>query len=112
MACYRKGGCGPYEMLSCGECPASNPNYLSKKRTTSSASKEKPTGQKDFLGNDILVGDTCVFLQNSRTGSSTTRKVFFKDKVTGFSPCKVRFECKLVFGTDIIDLDAYERSKR
>lgn len=28
MACYRKGGCGPYEMLPCGECPASKPEYL------------------------------------------------------------------------------------
>lgn len=29
MTCYRKGGgCGPYEMLSCGECPASKPDYL------------------------------------------------------------------------------------
>lgn len=28
MMCYRKGGCGPYEMLSCWECPASKPDYL------------------------------------------------------------------------------------
>lgn len=28
MKCYRKGGCGPYEMLPCGECPASKPEYL------------------------------------------------------------------------------------
>lgn len=27
MTCYRKGGCGPYEMLQCGECPASKPEY-------------------------------------------------------------------------------------
>jgi hypothetical protein len=27
MACYRKGGCGPYEMYSCSECPASKPEY-------------------------------------------------------------------------------------
>lgn len=25
--CYRKGGCGPYEMRSCNECPASKPEY-------------------------------------------------------------------------------------
>lgn len=31
--CYRKGGgCGPYEMLSCGECPASKPSYAEKKK--------------------------------------------------------------------------------
>ena len=29
MKCYRKGGgCGPYEMLSCGDCPASKPEYV------------------------------------------------------------------------------------
>lgn len=27
MACYRDGGCGPYEMRSCSECPASKPDY-------------------------------------------------------------------------------------
>ena len=27
MKCYRNGGCGPYEMLSCDECPASKPDY-------------------------------------------------------------------------------------
>lgn len=27
MSCYRKGGCGPYEMRSCSECPASSPEY-------------------------------------------------------------------------------------
>lgn len=28
MNCYRAGGCGPYEMRSCGECPASKESYL------------------------------------------------------------------------------------
>lgn len=28
MRCYRSGGCGPYEMYSCNECPASKPGYL------------------------------------------------------------------------------------
>jgi hypothetical protein len=27
MKCYRNGGCGPYELLSCNECPASKPDY-------------------------------------------------------------------------------------
>ena len=27
MACYRNGGCGPYENHSCNECPASKPEY-------------------------------------------------------------------------------------
>lgn len=28
MQCYRSGGCGPYEMYSCSECPASKPEYV------------------------------------------------------------------------------------
>lgn len=28
--CYRSGGCGPYEYLSCSDCPASKPEYLEK----------------------------------------------------------------------------------
>ncbi len=28
MACYRYGGCGPYEMRLCSECPASKPEYV------------------------------------------------------------------------------------
>ena len=27
MKCYRNGSCGPYEMLSCNECPASKLDY-------------------------------------------------------------------------------------
>lgn len=30
MKCYRSGGCGPYEMCSCNECPASKPEYLTR----------------------------------------------------------------------------------
>lgn len=36
MACYRKGGCGPYEGRSCSECPASKETYLSKSRVQQS----------------------------------------------------------------------------
>ena len=33
MKCYRKGGgCGPYEMLSCDDCPASKPEYAMRYR--------------------------------------------------------------------------------
>lgn len=28
IICYRKGSCGPYEMYSCYECPASKKEYL------------------------------------------------------------------------------------
>ena len=36
MACYRKGGCGPYEGRSCSECPASKETYLNKSRVQQS----------------------------------------------------------------------------
>lgn len=32
MKCYKRGGCGPYEMLSCKECPASKIEYLKRYR--------------------------------------------------------------------------------
>ena len=35
MACYRTGGCGPYEMYSCSECPASKPEYAQRQSTGS-----------------------------------------------------------------------------
>lgn len=30
MKCYRDGGCGPYEMYSCADCPASKPEYAAR----------------------------------------------------------------------------------
>lgn len=33
MTCYRSGGCGPYEMYSCSECPASKPEYADKNKS-------------------------------------------------------------------------------
>lgn len=48
MTCYRKGGCGPYEMLSCGECPASKPEYLNR------YGDEKPEPKKPKTHRDML----------------------------------------------------------
>lgn len=39
MSCYRAGGCGPYEQLSCSECPASKPEYANRH---SDATKPNP----------------------------------------------------------------------
>lgn len=36
MICYRNGGCGPYENRSCGECPASKPEYVKRYKLESS----------------------------------------------------------------------------
>ena len=37
MPCYRNGGCGPYEMYSCSECPASKKSYLDRDETKTGA---------------------------------------------------------------------------
>ena len=41
MQCYRDGGCGPYEGLSCTECPASNPDYKQRHKTKTDKHKIK-----------------------------------------------------------------------
>lgn len=53
MACYRNGGCGPYEHLSCSECPASKPEYLTKSAVKDvSKEKESPRTAKKFYISD------------------------------------------------------------
>lgn len=41
MKCYREGGCGPYEMYSCNECPASKPEYLNRYKTEKESEAER-----------------------------------------------------------------------
>ena len=43
IPCYRNGGCGPYEMRSCYECPASKSDYLQRDV------KQKPLTNYDLL---------------------------------------------------------------
>ena len=38
--------------------------------------------RRDFLGNLIAIGDLCVYLKNTTTGTSTVRKKLFKGIVT------------------------------
>ena len=49
IKCYRTGGCGPYEMYSCHECPANNPVY-----------KCKNCKYYEICQNDILAGFTVI----------------------------------------------------
>lgn len=48
MKCYRNGGCGPYEMYSCSECPCSKQEYLLKKvkKDLENTSKDKEKNDK------------------------------------------------------------------
>ena len=43
ITCYRDGGCGPYEMYSCYECPASKSDYVQFK------TKPKPQTNYDYV---------------------------------------------------------------
>jgi len=45
MKCYREGGCGPYEMQSCSECPASKPEFVEKKEVY--MGKQSTTSQEN-----------------------------------------------------------------
>lgn len=38
--------------------------------------------RRDYLGNLIEIGDLCVYLKNTATGTSTVRKMMFKGIVT------------------------------
>lgn len=42
--CYRSGGCGPYEGLSCSECPASRLEYLERFKKQEPP-KQEPAGE-------------------------------------------------------------------
>lgn len=52
MPCYRQGGCGPYEMNSCTECPASQPAYLEKYKNNT------PTGGGPNVQPPVQTGQT------------------------------------------------------
>ena len=49
MTCYRNGGCGPYEMLPCNECPASKPEYRHKYDTNNARKVVKVVQCKDCV---------------------------------------------------------------
>lgn len=44
---------------------------------------------KNFIGEELKVNDIVIYLQNCRTGDSTTRKCKFVGKVTDFASSKV-----------------------
>ena len=58
MACYRNGGCGPYENRPCNECPASKPEYMrdtifkGSQAAPMKVSQPEPIKIKAFLNED------------------------------------------------------------
>lgn len=66
ITCYRNGGCGPYEMYSCYECPASKSDYVQVKTAP------KPTTHFDWIKSlsveklaNVLTDDWCEILCGS-----------------------------------------------
>ena len=54
MACYKSGGCGPYEGRACSECPASKPEYVY--RGNSQVNKEhRQLAPLSSCGNDDVL---------------------------------------------------------
>lgn len=48
---------------------------------------------RDYLGNELNIGDECVYFQNKRTGSSTIRKCKFKGHIIGFTRKLIVVRC-------------------
>lgn len=61
MTCYRIGGCGPYEMRPCSECPASKLEYLNKNK--SEAIETTPEYFASVLADETNVQNAIYFLQ-------------------------------------------------
>lgn len=63
MPCYRNGGCGPYEMRPCNECPASKPDYAKKNMAREVEKKQMP---KKFYIADLHYGHANVLHFDNR----------------------------------------------
>lgn len=57
---------------------------------------------RDFLRNEIHIGDFCVYIKNERTGSSTTRKIMKSGFIKRFTKKKIVFEDATVFPEDVV----------
>lgn len=62
MKCYRDGGCGPYEYLSCSECPASKQSYQEHNMSDNElVTKLREYGRTDRVGK---MGEECRVPKN------------------------------------------------
>jgi len=68
MTCYRKGGCGPYEMLPCNECPASKPKYA-KADTSAQTAADMEDARRALLASfeGSFINDRDEFIAHERT---------------------------------------------
>lgn len=46
----------------------------------------------DFVGQLLDIGDKVIYVANTRTGTSTVRKIMYKGKIAGFTPRLVIME--------------------
>ena len=58
IPCYRSGGCGPYEMYSCNECPASKSDYLQRYIKDYPPYLDYPKERKPQTNYDRLISKT------------------------------------------------------
>jgi hypothetical protein len=58
IPCYRSGGCGPYEMYSCNECPASKSDYLQRDIKDYPPYLDYPKPRKPMTNYDLLISKT------------------------------------------------------
>jgi len=61
VSCYKSGGCGPYEMYSCNNCPASKPSYLDNNRKVNKV-ESKRTGNEffDLIDNPMMKTENVI----------------------------------------------------
>lgn len=71
MACYRKGGCGPYEGRSCSECPASKETYLNKSKVQQANDEVKMENNEKLYGFYTIL----IPVENDIEGSNTLSKI-------------------------------------
>lgn len=87
MPCYRDGGCGPYESYSCSECPASKPEYLTRRRvatarmtpdvvarrvlTKQSRADESPSSERPARDADDVLRDILRDRRTLKTGTAS-----------------------------------------
>ena len=74
MKCYRDGDCGPYEMYSCADCPASKPEYAARdKKVLTNGDRIRSMTDEELAEKlaGILFGFQDLFLKHKRLPEKT-----------------------------------------
>ena len=69
--------------------------------------------QLDFLGNPIYPGDKCIYMKNTRTGSSTVRRMLYKGIAKSFTKVMVVMENgDMVPAEEVVKMDWKDEDER